>query len=289
MKKISVFLLALSTVFIVSCETDDKVVDQVLENYTVGAVLRTRNQEGNPFNAFIPESVFTVTVEEQDAEFGDLLASVDLYASFTDNQDDPNDNSKAEILIATFDASDFSTSSRGLPELTFSTSLAESASLLGVGTDYSGGDVFSYRFVVNLTDGTSWTNVNGNQNVLGGSYFSSPYKYDVVVACIPVGPVPGDYTLDMQDSFGDGWNGASVRVTVDGVATDYTVSAAQGASNTEVFTIPDTATTVTFEYVSGDWDSEVTYQLYAPNGKLAFEDGPSPFIGDFTGSLSICP
>jgi hypothetical protein len=264
-------------------------VDEVLNNFTSGAVLRTRNIEGNPYNAFDSSSVFTVTVEEQDVEQGGLLSSVDLFMSFTDNQDDPNDNSKAEQLVATFPASAFTNGSRGLPELTYTTTLAESATALGVGTDYSGGDVFNYRFAVNLTDGTSWTNVNGNQNILGGSYFSSPYLYSVVVACIPLGPVPGDYTLDMQDSYGDGWNGASIRVTVDGVATDYTITFAQGAANSETFTIPDTATTVTFEYVSGDWDSEVTYQLYAPNGKIAFEDGPSPFIGDFTGSLSICP
>lgn len=287
MKKVSVFILALSTTFFVSCESDDKVVDQVLENFTSGAILRTRNIEGNPYNAFDASSVFTVTVEEQDVEQGDLLSSVDLYMSFTDNQDDPNDASVAEQLVSTFAASDFATGSRGLPELTYTTTLAESATALGVGTDYSGGDVFSYRFVVNLTDGTSWTNTNGNGNVLGGSYFSSPYLYNVVVACIPLGPVPGDYQLDMQDSFGDGWNGASIRVTVDGVATDYTID--DGLSASITFTIPDTATTVTFEYVSGDWDSEVTYQLFAPNGKLAFEDGPSPFVGDFSGNLSICP
>jgi hypothetical protein len=286
MKKISVFILALSTTFFVSCESDEKVVDQVLNNYTVGAILRTRNQEGSPYNSFVPESEFTVTVEEQDAEFGGLLQSIQLYASFTDNQDDPTDSSVAEQLIATFMASDLTTSSRGLPELTYTTTLGESATLLGVGTGYSGGDVFNYRFEVTLTDGSTWTNVNGNGNVLGGSYFNSPYLYSVVVACIPTAPVAGDYTLDMQDSFGDGWNGASVRVTVDGVATDYTID--DGLAASASFTIPDTATTATFEYVSGDWDSEVTFQLFGPFGKLAYADGPSPFIGDFTGSLSIC-
>ncbi len=264
-------------------------VDQVIDNFTVGAVLRTRNQQGSPYNAFVPGSVWTVTVEEQDEQFGGLLESVDLYISFTDNQDDPNDSSVPEQLLATFAASEFGTSSRGLPELTFTTTLQESATAVGIGTGYSGGDVFSYRFVVNLTDGRSFTNTDANNGVLGGSYFSSPYKYDVTVACIPVGPVPGTYTLDMQDSFGDGWNGASIRVTVDGVATDYTITPAQGASNSESITIPATATTWSWEYVSGDWDSEVTYQLYAPNGKLAYADGPNPVIGDITDLFSICP
>ena len=289
MKKITVFLLALSTTFFISCESDDKVVDQVIDNYTVGAVLRTRNQEGSPYNAFVPGSEWTVTVEQQDEQFGGLLESVDLYISFTDNQDDPNDSSVPEQLLASFAASEFGTSERGLPELTFSTTLQESATAVGIGTGYSGGDVFSYRFVVNLTDGRSFTNTDANNGVLGGSYFSSPYQYDVVVACIPVGPVPGDFVLDMQDSFGDGWNGASIRVTLDGVATDYLVSAAQGTTNSETITVPPGTATWSWEYISGDFDSEVTYQLYAPNGKLAYADGPSPFVGDITESLSICP
>ncbi len=282
MKKISVFILALSTTFFISCETDDKVVDQVLNDYTVGAVLRTRNQEGNPFNAFVPGSVWTVTVEEQDAEFGGLLQSIQLYASYTDNA---GGNSVPEQLIETYLPSDLTTSSRGLPELTYTTTLEESATLLGV--NYKGADVFSYRFEVTLTDGSTWSNLNGNGNVLGGSYFNSPYKYDITIACFPTGPVAGDYTLDMQDSFGDGWNGASVRVTVDGVATDYTID--DGLTNSVSFSIPDNTTTATFEYVSGDWDSEVTFQLFGPDGNLAYSDGPSPFIGDFTSELSLCP
>ncbi|MEX0291028.1 MAG: hypothetical protein AB3N14_18135 [Flavobacteriaceae bacterium] len=285
MKKVSVILLALSTVFIFSCESDDKIVDEVVAGVTSSAILRTRNIEGNPYNAFVPESVFTVTVEEQDVEGGDLLQSAELFISFTDNQDDPNDASKAEQLLATYQASDFVNGSRGLPELTFTTTLQESADFLGLGTDYSGGDVFSYRFVLHLTDGTSWTNTNGNGNITGGSYFSSPYQYNVNVSCIPTGPVPGDYTLSMQDSYGDGWNGASIRVTVDGVATDYFID--DGSSGSATITIPDTATTAVFEFVSGDWDSEITYQLVAPNGKEAIADGPSPFVGELT--LNICP
>ncbi len=289
MKKISVFLLALSTTFFISCESDDKVIDEVLSDFTSGAVLRTRNEQGSPYNAFVPGSVFTVTVEQQDETFGANLASIDLFIAFNDNQDDPVDSSVSEQLLASYAPGDLTTNSRGYPELTFTTTLQESATAVGIGTGYSGGDEFTYRFVVNLTDGRSFTNTDANNGILGGSFFRSPYLYTVTVACIPTGPVPGDYTLDMQDSFGDGWNGASFRVTIDGVATDYDVSEAQGAANSVVFTIPATATTVDFEYVSGDFDSEVTYQLYAPNGKLAYADGPNPFVGIINDRLSICP
>ena len=289
MKKISVFLLALSTTLFISCESDDKVIDDVLNDFTSGAVLRTRSEQGSPYNAFVPGSVYTVTVEQQDESFGANLESIDLFIAFNDNQDDPVDSSVSEQLLASYAPGDLSTNERGYPELTFTTTLQESATALGIGSGYSGGDTFTYRFVVNLTDGRSFTNTDANNGILGGSFFRSPYLYTVTVACIPVGPVPGTFTLDMQDSFGDGWNGASVRVTVDGVATDYTISPAQGAANSESITIPPGATTWSWEYVSGDWDSEVTYQIYAPNGKLAWSDGPSPFIGDFTSQMSICP
>lgn len=285
MKKVLIILLAFSTTFFISCETDDKAVDTVLNDFTVGAVLRTRNQEGNPFNAFEPNSTWTVTVEEQDAEFGDLLQSIQLYASYTDNSG--GGNSVAEQLIETYQAGDLTTGSRGLPELTYAITLAEAGTLLGA--DYKGADVFSFRFEVTLTDGSTWSNQNGNGNVLGGSYFNSPYKYDILIACFPTGPVAGDYQLDMQDSFGDGWNGASFRVTVDGVATDYDVSAAQGSENSVTFTIPPSAIEVTFEYLAGSFDSENTYQLFGPDGNLAYSDGPSPFVGDITAELSLCP
>jgi len=268
-----------------SCESDDKVVDQVLEGVSSGAVLRTRALEGNPYNAFVAESPLLIRVESQNGRTGTSVTSVDLYSSFTDNQDDPVDVSKSETLISSFDPSTFENGSRGLPELAFNTTLGESATALGLSTtDYSGGDVFSYRFVVNLSDGTSWTDVNGNGNITGGSYFSSPYRYNVVVSCIPVAAIPGDYVLDMNDSYGDGWNGASVRLTVDGVATDYSIA---GSSGSETITIPADAAEMKWEFISGDWDSEITFSLTAPNGKPAYSDGPSPFVGEMV--LNICP
>ncbi len=286
MKKISLYFLAFTAAIFTGCESDDKVVDYVLENVTSSAILRTRTLEGAPYNAFVPESALTIVVEAQNGRPDTEITSVDLYLSFTDNQDDDTDNSVAEQLVKTFDPSEFTAGSRDLPEITYNTTLEESATALGLTeVDYTGGDVFTYRYVINLSDGTTWTNVNGNGNITGGSYFASPYAYNVSVSCIPIDPVPGDYTLDMQDSYGDGWNGASVRVTLDGVATDYTITT--GAAGSATISIPDTATEWFWEYVSGDWDSEVTFSITAPNGEVAFSDGPSPNIGEII--LNICP
>lgn len=180
--------MALATTFFVGCDQDEKIVEEVINGATSSAILRTRNIEGNPYNVFVPESALSITVEAQNGREGTEITSVDLFLSFVDNQDDDVDNGKEEQLINTFTPADFSTGSRGLPEITYNTTLAEAAATLGLadGT-YSGGDVFNYRYVVNLSDGTSWTDVNGNGNITGGSYFNSPYQYAVSVSCIPTG------------------------------------------------------------------------------------------------------
>ena len=281
-------LIACVLLSIVSCEEDDKLVQQVLSDFTSGTFLRTRNIEGNPFNAFVPESPFTVTMEMQSAD-DQVVEVVNLYYSFQERQfDDGVDRSVADQLFTTFDPSTFDTSSRGLPEFTHNSTLGEIAGFLGLtAADYTGGDAFTYRFEVVLADGRTFTAGDASGTAAGSTYYRTPYSYPVNVTCIPVAPVPGDYVLEMQDSFGDGWNGASIRVTIDGVATDYFVSAAEGSADTNTVTIPPTATEVTWEFVSGDWDSEITFSITAPNGDPAYSDGPTPFVGQLL--LSLCP
>ncbi|MFD2566324.1 hypothetical protein [Pseudotenacibaculum haliotis] len=89
----------------------------------------------------------------------------------------------------------------------------------------------------------------------------------------------GNYVIDMQDSYGDGWNGASITVTIDGVATDYTVSAAQGSAAQHVINVPSGTDQLDFAFNSGSWDSEITYQITSPNNIVIINDGPNPTIG----------
>ena len=103
--------------------------------------------------------------------------------------------------------------------------------------------------------------------------------------------IPGIYTLTLVDSYGDGWNGASVDVTVDGTTTSYTISSAQGANASHTFTIPAGASTMSFAYTNGDWDSEASYtitytKLDGTSEQTALSDGPSPIGGIKT--LNIC-
>lgn len=87
----------------------------------------------------------------------------------------------------------------------------------------------------------------------------------------------GDWVIDMVDSYGDGWNGASITVFIDGVGTDYDIA---GAAGTHTITVPEGSMTLSFSFNSGAWDSEITFEIKGPNGAVIASDGPTPSVGE---------
>jgi hypothetical protein len=94
----------------------------------------------------------------------------------------------------------------------------------------------------------------------------------------------GVYTISMTDTYGDGWNGAAIRVIIDDEPTDYTLLV--GSSGTTNVTVPPDATTLTFEFVSGTFDSEVIFSIKSPKGNVIASGGPSPAPGQL--KLNLC-
>jgi gliding motility-associated-like protein len=95
-----------------------------------------------------------------------------------------------------------------------------------------------------------------------------------------------DYTLDMEDSFGDGWNGNNLLVTVNGVTTSYTVDF--GTSNTVSFPVTNGQPfTVQFDG-AGAFLDECSYEVVDPSGNVVFADGgagqPSTTVHNFVGN-----
>ena len=93
---------------------------------------------------------------------------------------------------------------------------------------------------------------------------------------------PCAYSLIMNDSFGDGWNGAFITLYVDGEAVgNYSAS---GSGTTETIYIPY-GLSFDIEYTSGIYENENTYSLDDPFGTTVFSDGTSPSTGVvYTGS-----
>ncbi len=130
-------------------------------------------------------------------------------------------------------------------------------------------------------------------------------KYDVYVrtdcgnglSC-PSGPVtlqtdcptliPGGtctYTLEFFDSFGDGWNGASLKVDNNGNSSTFTLPS--GFETTHTFTATSN-TIINFTYSSGSFPNEVTYNILDPDGQVIFSAGPGPASGLVLSTLA-CP
>jgi hypothetical protein len=94
----------------------------------------------------------------------------------------------------------------------------------------------------------------------------------------------------MEDSFGDGWNGASVIISVDGNAMTYTIPFGDIGSASIPVTDGDV---ITVEYLPGGiFDYEVYFAIIDSDGNIFFEDGgndigPTPGLS-FEG-VAVCP
>jgi hypothetical protein len=147
------------------------------------------------------------------------------------------------------------------------------------------GDAFKIRWAFTTTDGRVF-------DAWGVSvcteFPDANCSVDFTVVCASEIENPGAngglYEIGMTDTYGDGWNGAAIKVTIDGTATNYTLAA--GSSGTVVVAVPVTATTLTFEFVSGDWDSEVIFTIKSPKGNIIADFGPSPPVGPV--KLDLC-
>ena len=204
-----IVLLLLSVIVISSCESEDTSIDQVFDGVEYGAVLRNLGIINQSFSLSDPSSFFGITVEEQDEEYGALLDVVNVYTTYTDNNG--NGNSQPEALVKTYAAGDFTIGDKGLPVTDIMVTLGEASTAVGV-SNYGVGDNYKMRLELVLTDGRSFSS-SSTSGSLQGSYFSSPFSWGVPILCQPV---DGDYLIDMQDSFGDGWqtdagNGGSGR------------------------------------------------------------------------------
>ncbi|NER15154.1 hypothetical protein GWK08_16990 [Leptobacterium flavescens] len=175
----SLLLLSFLTVFN-GCESE-KVIDDVFDGITRGAILRTINAT-KTYNLEDTSSVFRVQLEESDHEDGTLLSEVNLYISFSDKSETEKDLEVEEFFMDTFTTSSFGLSENGLPLLDVSVSLKEAieATKLKEG-EFVEGDQFIFRFELVLTDGRTFSSGNANSTVTGGSFFRSPFRYAVTL------------------------------------------------------------------------------------------------------------
>lgn len=87
-----------------------------------------------------------------------------------------------------------------------------------------------------------------------------------------------DYVLSLDDTFGDGWNGNTITVTINGTPTTYTLTT--GSNQIINLQIPTGATvTVTFNAI-GSWVDEVFYSIVDDTGNSIVSQGPNLVGGE---------
>ncbi len=85
------------------------------------------------------------------------------------------------------------------------------------------------------------------------------------------------FTLNMDDSFGDGWNGAALTLVVNGIPSTQTINT--GSTGTYSFMM-NQGSTLQLNYIGGSWESEVSYEIVDCNGNVIFAAGPNPPVGN---------
>lgn len=271
-----IFYCVLCLAFVYSCEYDDTPLNEDIVAQNTGAVLTTISTIGGTINKLNPaESNLESTVLFNDFLNNDTMESVDVYLAFADTTPVNNEViTRDEVLLETIPASNFVIGESGYPENTFA--IDGESMLNAVDLDPSlidGGDLFVLRYNLNLTDGRSFSAADTGGNVRSTSH-SSPFRYSSVVVCFKV-PEAGDWILDMDDLYGDGWNGGNIVISIDGEETTYACS---GFDTTETVTVPVGTSRLLFTYSSGDWEGENLYTFTDPNGVVVLSDG----VGDFS-------
>jgi hypothetical protein len=131
------------------------------------------------------------------------------------------------------------------------------------------------------------------------------YEYYVTAVCSgdtlsqPVGPFefmtemdldpgadPCDYTLELFDSFGDGWNGSTLEVTILGNTTPFTIPPGGDQATYVVSATPNVP--ITFTYNPGTFENEVSFNIIDPSGTTVYSDGPFPQTGEIYSEVA-CP
>ena len=136
---------------------------------------------------------------------------------------------------------------------------------------------------------------NTDPNLLVKAAYDSAMNFVMALACPP--SPEGRYTIEMHDSWGDGWQtddgngGSGISITIDGevnevgMCTAYTTSSGYLSFNqadwcvkgdsydaTGYFDMPAGASVVLWQY-PGDAYGEISFEIYSPDGTLIGEYG----------------
>jgi len=205
MKYLKYILSSVILIAMISCDAFNDPdlpipLDETMDN--TGAFLRVIDVEMPGFDILELETAsFIFTAEYWDDEGQSLLDNVQFYSNYISDEGQRPDVGRT--LIKTFDAADFGTNeATGWPAQTFEITLTEVNNVLGIDGPNENllGDRYQMDWVLNLTDGRSFTSADMSPAITGG-FFNSPNQRNVdVVAAIPPDEFVGEYRFTQRNN-----------------------------------------------------------------------------------------
>jgi len=122
--------------------------------------------------------------------------------------------------------------------------------------------------------------IDGDSNTI---FEDSTVTIEVFRKC-PI--MAGTYTLELADSWGDGWQGSKITVSIDGVESTFALpdwnqgQPGPWAADTFTFDVPENTETLTFTWSSGSYPEETTFVIKSPSGNVLTTGGPSHANGN---------
>ncbi|PQB05403.1 hypothetical protein [Aureitalea marina] len=198
MKRIGILGLIAAALFATSCTEEDNTIDQVFDGVSSGAVLRGIQTISNELPIGNDDASFSIELEYQDNQDGALLESMDIYIKYADNSPDEGDSggTQEEKFYGNVAAGQFTEGPFGLPRFTLTITAADFLATTGLTSEQIfGGDTFTTRLEVFLTDGRRFS-VDNAGGIITGGFFNSPFQYTTPVVCpVLAEEFVGDYTV----------------------------------------------------------------------------------------------
>ncbi|WPR71706.1 hypothetical protein SLW70_00840 [Flavobacterium sp. NG2] len=158
---------------------------------------------------------------------------------------------------------------------TISIPITEIAKAIGINiNDILPADVIEFKSFSTGINGKELRYSDLNGDLIGQAEQRQAYNFSIAISCASVNSPSGQWKVEMEDVYGDGWDGAYLTAEVNGVSTNYTISPSKGSNATHIITVP-TEGTLTWSYTKGNYEEEHIFTITSPNGTVY-----GPYLGE---------
>lgn len=121
-----------------------------------------------------------------------------------------------------------------------------------------------------------------------GNTCSDPAQLHAEIVAFPPPALPCDWTLELYDSFGDGWNGgANLQFVINGISTTYSMP--PGGNNSTITISVPVGATLALIYTAGTlWNAENAFELVNYAGNILYDSPVNPPGGTLWNGIGDC-